>query len=60
MNNAEAVLRFSRYEEFWHYCFCECRDSRVGCACSCGLRKRLKIPPHGKSYLGKLEGEVRL
>jgi len=59
LREIDLVLRFVRYEEFWRYCFFECRDFRVGCACSCALRGRLKIPPRGKSYSGKLEGEIQ-
>jgi len=53
------VLRFQRYEEFWRFCFRECRDFKVGYAVDCEFRKRLKIPPHGKSCEGKLEGEIK-
>ena len=60
MSDCRVLLRFKTYEEFWRYCFGQCRDFRVGCAVDCGLRKRLEIPPHEESYEGKLEGEVRL
>jgi hypothetical protein len=49
---------FRTYEEFWIFCSSQCRNFRVGCANNCELRKRLDIPPHGKSYLGKLKGEI--
>ena len=59
MLDCEISLKFSRYEEFWSYCFGQCRDFKLGCAVDCLLRRRLGIPPHGKSYLEKLKGEVK-
>ncbi|MEM2129152.1 MAG: hypothetical protein QXZ70_00995 [Candidatus Bathyarchaeia archaeon] len=58
MGNSKAPILFKSYEEFWFFCFGQCRDFRVGCANSCELRKQLEIPPHGKSYLGKMKGEI--
>ena len=55
----KVVLRFGRYEEFWEFCFGHCRSFRVGCACSCVLRRELGIPPFGESYLGKMKGEIK-
>jgi len=60
MSDCNVLLSFKTYEEFWRYCFCQCQNFKVGCAVSCELRKRLRIPPHGRSYKGKLEGEVKL
>jgi len=59
MSDCRVLLRFKTYEEFWCYCFGQCRDYRVGCAVDCELRKRFGIPPHGKSYESKLKGEVQ-
>ena len=59
MSEIEFSLRFKTYEEFWRYCFGQCRNFKLGCAVDCELRKRLGIPPHGKSYEGKLKGEVQ-
>lgn len=53
-------LVFLRYEEFWSFCFLKCYDFNLGCAKCCLLRKRLGIPPFGKSYLAKLKGEVNI
>ena len=58
MSCCKVLLRFKKYEEFWRYCFGQCRDFKVGCAVDCEVRKQLRIPPHGRSYEGKLEGEV--
>jgi hypothetical protein len=51
-------VRFRLFEEFWDYCLGRCGSFRVGCADRCELRKRLRIPPFGKSYFGKLKGEI--
>ncbi|MEM2112219.1 MAG: hypothetical protein QXX08_10165 [Candidatus Bathyarchaeia archaeon] len=59
MSDSKIPPLFKTYEEFWLFCFSQCRDFRVGCANSCELRKRLEIPPHGKSYLGKIKGEIK-
>ena len=53
------LVRFGTYEEFWRFCFGQCRDFKVGCAVNCPTRKKLGIPPFGKSYLGKMKGEIR-
>ena len=53
-------VRFETYEDFWSFCFHKCSEFRVGCAKSCLIRKRLGIPPFGKSYLGKLSGPVKV
>jgi hypothetical protein len=58
MNHDSSV--FESYEEFWNYCFSRCGEFKVGCAKSCEIRKSLGIPPFEKSYLGKLEGKVKL
>lgn len=60
LSDSRASLRSRFYEDFWDFCSRQCRGFRVGCARSCELRKRLGIPPHGKSYFGKLKGEIRL
>jgi len=59
MSDCKVLLTFKTYEMFWRFCFGQCRDFRVGCAVGCELRKRLGISPHGKSYVSKLEGEVK-
>lgn len=59
MDDCRAVLKFTSYEEFWRFCHGQCPDFREGCASDCELRKRLGIPPFGKSYLGKLKGEIQ-
>jgi len=55
----EIPLKFRTYEEFWYFCFNQCRDFRAGCAVHCPIRKKLEIPPFSKSYLGKMKGEIR-
>jgi hypothetical protein len=59
MSGCDVLLRFKTYEEFWRFCYGQCRDFRVGCAVGCELRKELGIPPYGKLYVSKLEGEVK-
>ena len=55
MDDPEVLLRFRTYEEFWCFCFSQCRDFKLGCAVRCELREKLGIPPFGKSYLGKMQ-----
>jgi len=55
----DVLLRFRTYEEFWSFCFGQCKYFKLGCAADCLLRKKLEIPPFSKSYLGKMKGEVR-
>ena len=43
-------LILGSYEGFWEYCKRRCRSFREGCAIKCGLRKQLRIPPHGRTY----------
>jgi hypothetical protein len=52
------ALPFKNYEEFWQYCNRECPDKKPGCAYTCALRKLLHIPPHGSTYVGKLQGPI--
>jgi hypothetical protein len=53
------AFRFRVYDEFWVYCFSECREFKVGCANHCRLREQLWIPPFSKSYAGKQKGEIK-
>jgi len=59
INACKILLKFASYEEFWRFCFGQCQDFKVGCAVDCELRKQLVILSHGKSYEGKLEGEIK-
>ena len=58
LSNRQVALVFDSYEVFWGFCFFQCRGFKVDCARSCVFRKRLGIPPFGKSYLGRLEGMI--
>ena len=51
-------MRFLRYEDFWGWCMNECQAKHLGCAKTCIYRIKLKIPPHGPSYRGKLSGPI--
>jgi hypothetical protein len=59
LDDPDVLLRFRTYEEFWLFCFGQCRDFKLGCAAQCEIRKKLEIPPFSKSYLGKMKGEIR-
>jgi hypothetical protein len=59
LSECKVVLVFRRYEEFWRFCFSECREFKLGCAESCRFRKALGILPFGRSYADKFKGEVR-
>lgn len=59
MSSCKVLWRFKTYEGSWRYCFGQCRDLKLGCAVDCELRKGLGTPAHGKSYVGKLGGEVQ-
>lgn len=37
-------------EDALHYCLFECPHQHLGCAYSCKIRQRFKIPPHGNKY----------
>ena len=41
MGDPDVLLRFRTYEEFWLFCFGQCRDFKLGCATQCEIRKRL-------------------
>jgi hypothetical protein len=57
------ILKFSsdsgRMKSSGLFCFGQCQCFKLGCAAQCEIRKRLGIPPFGKSYLGKLKGEIK-